>query len=377
MAMFGGAVADWLGFRRALLLAYLVLSISYFLLGSIASNWIAPLREVIPLFAFVALILALPAVGVALVKPCVAGTTARTSTESNRSVCFSIYYTLVNVGGAAGPLVASAVHKHLQVRNVFYVASLTVLIMFGFVIFCFREPPRTRQMPSAVTPVHPVHDFIAVLSNWRFILFLLIFSGYYIAFWQQFILLPLYVHDYINPGTDTERLLMTDSLTVITLQMVMAFMVRRMAALSAVALGTLTSGLAWLILAAHASALAAVLTIFVIALGEIIQQPRYYDYISRLAPPGQQGTYMGFAFVPIGIGSLVGGSLAGKLAHYFGEVIHCPWRIWWTFAAIGAATAVLLILYDRTVARREPGNRGDNSESRLAGVNSALRRSPQ
>ena len=59
---------------------------------------------------------------------------------------------------------------------------------------------------------------------------------------------------------------------------------------------------------------AAVLALFILAIGEIIQSPRYYEYISRLAPAGQQGTYMGFAFLPIGIGSLIGGPLAGMLA---------------------------------------------------------------
>src|SRR5258708_537392 len=39
LAIFGGAIADRLGFRRALSLAYLILSGSYFLLGSIGAPW--------------------------------------------------------------------------------------------------------------------------------------------------------------------------------------------------------------------------------------------------------------------------------------------------------------------------------------------------
>ena len=31
---------------------------------------------------------------------------------------------------------------------------------------------------------------------------------------------------------------------------------------------------------------------------------------------------MGFAFLPIGIGSLIGGWFGGKLIHHFGEVTH-------------------------------------------------------
>lgn len=296
----------------------------------------------------VAILLTLPALGIALVKPCVVGTTARASKQNVLSIGYSIYYTLVNVGGAAGPYLASWVHKHMSVENVFRAAALSVFAMFFVVLLLFKEPrhanePQTRSLGQAA------RNFLTVISNPQFMLFLLIFSGYYIVFWQQFIILPLYIHDYINAKTDTELLLMTDSLTVIALQMMISFLIRRMAALRAVALGTLISGVAWLILIAHPSVAMAVLTICVVAVGEIIQQPRYYEYISRLAPPGQQGTYMGFAFLPIGIGSLVGGWFGGKLIHHFGEVTHQPERIWCVVAAVGVATALLLWIYDKSL----------------------------
>src|SRR5579871_6125725 len=77
MAIFGGAVADRLGFRRALSIAYLILSVAYFLIGSIAADWLAPIRNAVPLDLFVGVILVLPALGISLVKPCVVGTTAQ------------------------------------------------------------------------------------------------------------------------------------------------------------------------------------------------------------------------------------------------------------------------------------------------------------
>ena len=82
LAIFGGALADKLGFRRALSLAYFILAAAYFLLGSIGSPWFAPVRHSIPLVWVVWGILALPALGVALVKPSVVGTVARSSKES-------------------------------------------------------------------------------------------------------------------------------------------------------------------------------------------------------------------------------------------------------------------------------------------------------
>src|SRR6516165_12029929 len=136
LPVFGGTLADRMGFRRALALAYLILSCAYFLLGSLGAPWLAPLREAVPLGLLVAFVLALPAWGVALVKPSVVGTTARASKENVRSIGYSIYYTLVNIGSTAGPLVASYVHRHMAVENVFLVAAASVFLMFfGVLIF--------------------------------------------------------------------------------------------------------------------------------------------------------------------------------------------------------------------------------------------------
>ena len=104
----------------------------------------------------VAFVLMLPALGVALVKPCVVGTTARASKENVRSIGYSIYYTLVNIGGAAGPYVASWVHQHMRVENVFRVAALSVFAMFFAVLLFFKEPRRigrtADRKPAQVRP---------------------------------------------------------------------------------------------------------------------------------------------------------------------------------------------------------------------------------
>ena len=363
LAAFGGTLADRLGFRRSLSLAYFILSCSYFLLGSLGAPWLAPVRTAMPLGVLVTIVLMLPALGIALVKPCVVGTTARASKENVRSIGYSIYYTLVNIGGAAGPYVASWVHQHISVENVFRVAALSVFAMFFAILLLFKEPRRSDEAQT-VNLAQAAKNFVTVISNPRFMIFLLIFSGYWIVYWQEFIILPLYIHDYINPKTDTELILVTGPLTVISLQMLVSFLTQRIPAFSAITLGTLISGLAWVILIIHPTVPMAILTLFTVSLGEITQSPRYYEYISRLAPSGQQGTYMGFAFLPIGIGSLIGGWFGGVLIHHFGEVTHQPSRIWCAVTAVGVATAALLWIYDRVMTSKSnlPGRAGSVSE---------------
>ncbi len=347
LAAFGGTLADRLGFRRSLCLAYLILSGSYFLLGSLGSPWFAPLRNYMPLGALVTMVLMLPALGIALVKPSVVGTTARASKENVRSLGFSIYYTLVNIGSAAGPYVASWVHHHLPVEDVFRVAALSVFVMFFAVVLLFKEPTRASDEPTP-SFAQAVRNFGTVLSNPRFMLFLLIFSGYWVVFWQEFLILPVYIHDYIDPQADTELILIWGPITVICLTVVISFLTEKIPPLTAIILGTLISGLAWMLLILHPSVSMAIATLVVVSLGEIILSPRYYEYISRLAPAGQEGTYMGFAFLPIGIGSLIGGWFGGSLLHHFGEVTHQPEYIWWSLSAVGVATAALLWVYNKT-----------------------------
>jgi proton-dependent oligopeptide transporter, POT family len=352
MAAFGGTVADRLGFRRALSLAYLILSCSYFLLGSLGASWLGPIRDHMPLIVLVSVVLALPALGIALVKPAVVGTTARASKENVRSIGYSIYYTLVNIGGAAGPYVASWVHRHMSVENVFRVAAGSVFLMFFAVLIFFREPRRSGEVQAA-SLAESLKNFGMVLGNPRFMLFLLIFSGYWIVYWQEFIILPIYVHDYVNPNTDTEIMLITGPLLVIALTVLINVATQKVAPFRAITLGTLVSAVAWVLLIIHPSVFMAYATLAVVAIGEIIQSPRYYEYISRLAPSGQQGTYMGFAFLPIGIGSLIAGWFGGKLIHHFGEVKHQPQQMWWAVIAVGVLTALLLWIYDRTLMPKE------------------------
>ncbi len=392
LAMFGGAAADRMGFRRALSIAYLILSIAYFLIGSIGAAWLAPVRNLLPLGLFVGIILALPALGIALVKPCVVGTTARASKENVRSIGYSIYYTLVNIGGAAGPYFASWAHRHMGVESVYRVAAISVLAMFFLVLLFFREPRKPGDAPQP-SVIEVVRNFCVVLGRYqlvlpvlalavvlriaeavssgvtvpwwvwtglallvlaglsRFMWFLVLFTGYWIVFWQQYISLPGYIHHYVNPNADVELILVTDGLTVICLTIAVNFFTRKIPAFQAVILGTGITAFSWLILAFWPSLPGAVLSLFVLAVGEIIQSPRYYEYISRLAPPGQQGTYMGFAFLPIGIGSLIGGWFGGLLVHHYGEVVHQPARMWWVVTAVGLATAGALWVYDKRLVR--------------------------
>src|SRR5205807_5199079 len=188
-----------------------------------------------------------------------------------------------------GPYCASWAHRHLGVENVYRVAALSVFAMFFVVLFFFREPRRAGDAaPPSIATV--ARNFCVVVGNYRLVLpvlgialllriammiypftvpwwiwigllllvlagisrfmwFLVIFTGYWVVFWQQYISLPGYIHGYVNSGADVEIILVTDGLTVICLTLAVNFLTRKIPAFQAIILGTLITSLSWLILA--------------------------------------------------------------------------------------------------------------------------------
>lgn len=348
LPVLGGSLADRFGFRRALMFAYLVMTVGYFLLGSLSAPWMQAARRALTDKWLVLAILMIPALGPAVVKPCVAGTTARASAENVRSIGYSIYYTIVNIGGTLGPVMAWLVRKQLGLgmANVFRVSALSVFLMFLVTLLFFREPaaPGERHVESVGAALS---NMFVVMRNFRFVLFLLIFSSFYVVFWQEFVSAPLFLRGYVNPNANADLLLSTDALTVICFQILVAYLTRKIRAFPAMTLGLLISSLSWLILALHPTTVGLIAALVVLALGEMTQSARYYEYISRLAPSGQQGLYMGYSFLPIAIGYFIAGPLGGYLLHEFGDVLHRPQQMWWVITGAGIAGTALMLIYDR------------------------------
>ncbi|MFY9690535.1 MAG: MFS transporter [Candidatus Acidiferrales bacterium] len=350
LAILAGTLADRFGFRRTLLLAYLLLTIGYFLLGSLETSWMAPLRHAIGDKWLVSLVLLVPSLGPGLVKPVVAGTTARASSENVRSLGYSIYYTLVNIGGAVGPIMAWVVRQKMGwgIANVFRIASLSVFLMFWVTLFFYREPGRTDDARVGKISTALKNMFI-VLGNLRYVTFLLISSGFYIIYWQIFLTVPIFMRKFVDPHAAVDRILSVEAITVICFQILVTYLTRKIPAVQTIAIGFLVAAFSWTLLAVHPTMVTLGVMLVILALGELTQASRYYEYCSRLAPPEQQGLYMGYAFLPIAIGDLAGGALGGYLLHEFGDVLHKPAEMWWVIVAIGVLTSALMLLYGKIV----------------------------
>jgi dipeptide/tripeptide permease len=350
-----GTVVDRFGFRRSLMACFSIFSVGYLIVGLAGIPAMQPFVAAVGIHAWTLTGLIVAAVGGSLIKPSIVGTVARTTTSDTKALGFSIYYSLVNVGGMLGPTLAVPIREHFGIASVLVVASIVSAILCAATALFFPEPPRPADLPPTKTMGEVVRGMLQALSNARFVTFLVIFSGYWLMFWQIFYSLPFYVKDVLH----FDRFELIESIgpwTIILTTVPAAALARRLKPITAMTLGFVISTAAWFLMGSVPTIAGTIAAVAIFALGEAIQAPRFYGYVSDLAPRDQVGTYMGIAFLPIAIGTFGAGLVAGPLVEaYIRSGAPQPSHMWYVIGAIGVVTTVLMVVYDRLLAPREAG----------------------
>jgi Na+/melibiose symporter-like transporter len=228
-------------------------------------------------------------------------------------------------------------------------SSITSFFLLIAAWIFFKEPaPQATIVQRTFGKVFS--DMILVFGNIRFISFLVIFSGFWIMFWQIYYLLPFYSTDVLHYN-NFEFLTTVDAICIIFLTVPIAEIVKKWKPITAMTFGFLFASISWIIIGTIPTVSAAVIAIALFALGESTQAPRFYEYVSSLAPKNQLGTFMGFSFLPVALGSFAAGPVADWLRSSY--LTTNPSMMWFIVAGIGAVSTLLMILYNSFVAPKD------------------------
>lgn len=351
LPIFAGALADKYGFKKAFTFAFFVLSIGYFLIGSTGMAAFQGLYKDLNLFWVLTVILIFTAIGGSFIKPSVLGTISLTSTPKTKSLGYAVYYWLVNMGGALGPLIAFFVRGSIGIQGVYIVSALSCFLMFISTLVFYKEPvPETEKVHQSIGDIG--RNLLLVLTKFRFIIFLLIFSFYWLMFWQIYIVIPFYITDYIDKGAPFEIIESVGAWTIIVFQLIVNRMTKNFTPINAIIIGFFFTVIAWGIMMVHPSIPMIIAGLVVFSLGEQTQAPRYYEYIADLAPKGQAALFQGYAFLPIAIGWTFGGTLGGWLYKTFAKESNQPGKIFLVLMCIGVFTTILMYLYNLYIKKK-------------------------
>ncbi len=348
LPILGGTLADKFGYRKAFAAAFGILAIGYFLIGSVGMDLFKPIYSGIPTYWLLVVFLIFTAFGGSFIKPSVLGTIAATSTKENKSLGYAIYYWLVNIGAAIGPTIAFFVRDSIGYQYVYVVSAISCAAMFIVNLIFYKEvKDKTHEVVESL--VDKLKNLVLVLKNVRFMIFLFIFSLFWIMFWQEFVVIALYFNDKF-PDAPYEIIQSWSAAgAIITLQLVVNRITKNISTQNAIVIGFAISSMMFLIIGIYPSIPTVAAGIIMFAIGEMTQAPRYYEYISDIAPKGQQALYQGYAFLPIAIAWFVGGPIGGWMYRIFAIEFKKPEIIFFILFAVGLTATVLMFFYGKLV----------------------------
>lgn len=358
LPILAGAIADRFGYRKVLMFAFTLLSAGYFFTSLSVS------------YTMVFLSLIVMAVGAGFFKPIISGTIARETDERNSSIGFGIYYWSINLGAFLFPLILVPYLKGISWSYIFVMAAIGTGSMLLLNLFVFKEPSR----PKSTKPLGQVlSDILLVLKDYRFVLTIFIYSGFWVLYFQMFDTVLWYLNDYIdmtpvnnlvnsvlavfvaNPSWhfDTEHVTVINAGAIILLQLVISSIVSNKPALPTMIAGLMlgTIGMAILAISTHAWVFIAGMILF--SIGEMTAHPKFFSYIGLIAPADKKALYLGYSSLYGVIGSGIGGILGASLYVHYVDKLQQPATLWIIFSLIGVVTIIGLLLYNRFLAERK------------------------
>lgn len=374
MPTFMGLLADKIGFRAALVLAFALLTAGYALLGAFQLKSTALLS------------LALILLGGAIVKPVISGTVAKCSDEAHRARAFSIFYQMINIGAFAGKTVAKPLRTGLGLEYInFYAASMAFVALVVVLLF-YRN---VDEHGAGRTAREIFSGLLRVVKNVRFMALIIIVGGFWAIQGQLYATMPKYTIRLIGQGASPEWLANINPFIVVLLVIPITHLMRKVRPVGSIAVALLIipfSALAIslspvlegitgpsirLVGSLSMSPITAMMIIGIAlqGLAECFLSPRFYEYASRQAPEGETGLYMGYSSLTTFFAWLFGFAISGYLLDAYcpdpkkvaPEMMQAAYAhahyIWYYFAAIGVAAFLLLLVFRYVTDRIDAARR--------------------
>ncbi len=379
---FVGAYSDRIGFRKAIMVAFALLTVGYFGLGLVptllesaglvqygAANAVGlesgakdsglvietfrsfftslgvgnfdryttftGLRESMQQWTIVPILL-LIVVGGAFIKSVISGTVAKETTTETRARGFAIFYMMVNIGAFTGKTVVDPLRKSIGDQGLVYLNyfSGTMTLIALVIVFFMYKSTQTAGQGKSLSEIWQA--LIKVCKNGRLVALILITSGFWIVQQQMYASMPKYVIRMVGADASPGWIANVNPFFVFLLVNLITTIMKKRSPLSSIMVGMFIIPFSALIMSfgnimggepisvfglttIHPVTLTLIVGIAFQAIAECFISPRFLEYFSLQSPKGEEGLYLGFSHLHSFVSSLVSFIVAGFLLERF-----CP-----------------------------------------------------
>ncbi len=319
LPILSGAIADRMGYRKTLMVAFSLLGLGYFLTSQ-TTGYFAVFASLV-----------IMGLGAGTFKPVISGTIARVTDERTNTLGFGIFYWSINLGAFLFPMFLVPWLKSMHWSYVIIASAICTGAMLIPTIFIYKEP--VKDLSKEKEPLGKVIKDIfnkiwMVFKDWRFILFIFIYSWFWILYFQMFDSVLWYVKAFVdatqldnfvngitglNWHFDVEHVTVINAFTIIMLQILVSMLVKKAKALPTMIAGISMATLGMGILAISSNIWVFITGIFIFSIGEMTAHPKFLSYLGIIAPPDKKATYLGFGFLYGVFGSFLGGIIGAFL----------------------------------------------------------------
>lgn len=363
---FTGAYADRIGFRKAIILAFALLTIGYFTLGALPYK--AAVLPAIVILMF----------GGSFIKSIITGTVAKTSNEENRARAYSIFYMIVNVGAFLGKTFAYPLRLKWGLESInYYAAAMTFLALIT--VYFFYKSAKMEGEGKKIEEI--LQGLYRVIVNIRLVTLILIVTGFWIIQHQLYATMPKYVLRLVGEHAAPEWIANVNPAVVMTMVVFITHLMSKVKAITSITIGMFIMPVSALCMASspllttaaggqvsifgdftmHPVTIMMIVGIAFQGLAETFISPRYLEFFSKQAPKGEEGLYMGFSHLHSFLASILGFGISGYLLTAYApdpttltpEQMKTAYDhahyIWYYFAAIGFTAGIALLIYNKVV----------------------------
>ena len=365
---FLGELGDRWGLRRTILLAITFLAVGRIFITIAGSAPGGSFTS--PAFLLTATSLLIVVVGFGMLQPALFSGVKQFTTPETSAVAFAVIYGLNNLGaftaGFMSPQIRTAAATAFPPNGINGVFAVYTVITFASIaITALILTSDTVKSALAARPANAAAEATASaakgprffsprwfaehpLRDARFAYFVFILIPVQTLFAHTWLTLPLYINRAFVPWVSSRFELFANlsPLLVFVLAPLVAALTARRDALKMVQWGTLVMAVPAFFLALGPSPATLFAYIVLMTVGESMWQPRFYDYITKIAPPGKAGAYVGIGQLPWFLTKLLTGLYAGWFLQRY-----CPAdgprdtaTMWLIYACIAMVSPIALFL---------------------------------
>lgn len=277
-------------------------------------------------------------------RPASASLISQLTPADRQVMIFAMYRFAVNLGSTGAPLLGFALITASY--DALFWGEATAALVFALVTALTVPGTVDANADAAAADDADLADrpagdgSLSVITDGRFVLFLVAMFGFSVIYVQYLATLPLAVRGHGMSNGLYAALVAVNGLVVVTCELLVTKVVQGWRPRITVVLGLLLTAVGISLYAAPWGVAGFVVGTLIWSFGETVGAPTMSAYPARMAEPRRRGRYLGIAHGMFGLGAALGPVIGVAMWHRIGDGVWLWCGLIGVFAALAAAVSM-------------------------------------